>query len=239
MTQTWTDRTLTRLNLCSSPEPAQSDAIATWQDYTLARIALIAHGTGGCNTVLPKPSSQALIEFRAALEGRREFDDLRFFDLREQVIRGYYPEGTLGDALRLYYLANGIGELDGTDIFPLRYIFLHDAHHALLGCNTDEQGELNVLAYECGQIDQGRTVAAIMPLLAQVLAFSDWLKSTVGTVEELKAGKVPPLEHPLRLCAEYWQMGTESQVNLLDGWDVAVDLPRPLDELRQQYGVTL
>lgn len=237
---TWTANTLTILNMMEQKLPVDtSDRAHTWKDYSLARMALIAAQTAGCGTVLPRPSDEALIAFRSALEERKEFDDLRFLDLQERSRRGEYTDGTLGDALRKYYEANGIGELDGTNVFPMRYIFLHDCHHALFGLGTDKQGEMNIIAFECAQVEGGRTASSVMPLMAQVLAFADWLKDEVGTIEDLRNGNVPPEQHPLRICAEYWQIGANVQGDILENWEIEADLPRLLSEVRQKYNIQL
>lgn len=235
---TWTDNTLTILNMMEQQLPADpTDRTQTWKDYSLARMALIAAHTAGCGTVLPKPSNEALIAFRNSLENRKEFDDLRFLDLQQNARDRKYPEGSLGDALADYYAINGIGELDGTNVFPMRYIFLHDCHHALFGCRTDKQGEMNIIAFECAQIDDAKSASAVMPLMAQVLAFADWLKTEVGTIEDLKNGKVAPEQHPLRICAEYWAAGSQVKGDILENWAIEDDLPLPLAKVRQKYNI--
>lgn len=210
---------------------------ASWKDYSLARMNLIAGNVAGCKTSLPKPSDQAIKEFRDHLERRMDLDNLRFFDLRERVIANEFPPGSLGDAMRVHYEKNGIGRNDGTDVFPLRYIFLHDAHHALLGLPTTNQGELNVIAFECAAIDQGRSVASLMPVVAQVLAFSDWIKESCLTLE--KEGNQDPAFHPLRVMAEYWQIGATIEADLLETWDVEKDLPIQVTDLLKKYNIKL
>lgn len=237
---TWTDNTLTILTMMEQKLPADTSGRSqTWKDYSLARMALIAAHTAGCGTVLPKPSDEALIAFRKALQERKEFDDLRFLDLQQKVQDRVYPKGSLGDALADYYQVNGIGQLDGTNVFPMRYIFLHDCHHSLFGCGTDKQGEMNIIAFECAQIDGAKSASAVMPLMAQVLAFADWLKAEVGTIEDLKQGKVAPEQHPLRICAEYWQIGAEVQGDILENWTIEDDLPTSLELVRKKYRIKL
>lgn len=200
-----------------------------WADYSLARINLIAKGIPDCvpRAIMPPPTSETDRAFRDALAGAVTEDDLYFLDLYNTL--GEHPAGSLGWFLNNFYRDNHLESehLIGTQgKFPIRYILLHDAHHALLDqLDTSEIAEINVMAFECGQLKSG-TGHDVMPLTALVMAYHDTLKEIEDKV-------------PLSDAAEWWAAGFNAHTQILDTWDIAADLPLPVAAVREKYGIVM
>jgi hypothetical protein len=188
-----------------------------WTKYSLARINLVAQGRGGCPSVLPQVDEETLIRFREALKGNLNEDDRQMLELYDSL--SSFDNGTFGAALRKYYSETGHSPVDAQGTFPVRYIMIHDAHHVLIGADTDEQGELDVLAFECGLTNGGQSAQSIIPLISQTKAFG-------GDFEAPRIGK-------------YWEMGCRIRQPLLDTWDLGSYLGYPLPVLRQKYGIAV
>lgn len=184
-----------------------------WMKYSLARINIIAQGRGGCGDVLPAVDDEVIIRFRESLSGQLDQDDRLMLGIYDSLKD--CQEGTLGAAMWRYYRSTGHTPVDEQGTFPVRYIMLHDAHHVLINASTDDQGELDVLAFECGMSNQQNPIAAITPLLAQMQAFS----SVVN---------IPSI-------AKWWGVGCKCPVNLLDTWDISRDINKDLATLKIQW----
>jgi hypothetical protein len=185
-----------------------------WADYSLARINLVASGRGNCGEILPKATDETIIKFRESLAGCLDEDDRQMLGIYDKLVD--CPVNTLGFEMRNYYKNNGHSPIEPTGTFPVRYIMIHDAHHVLINASTSEQGELNVLAFECGMIKHGSSSESIIPLLAQAKAFPD-----CDIVE----------------IAKYWEMGCNAKFGLLEQWDLAQWIDKPVQEIKQTYAV--
>lgn len=185
-----------------------------WTQYSLARINLVAAGRGNCGDVLPKCDDETIQRFRNALKGRLTEDDKKFLEIYDGLPA--CEAGTLGHGLCQYYVESGHNPVDPQGTFPVRYIMIHDAHHVLLNADTDDQGELNVLAFECGANQHGQKAESIIPVIAQARAF-------------------PHCDIP-RL-AQYWEMGCKAEPGLLETFDLRRWIKKPLPEVRQKYNI--
>ncbi|MFQ3637877.1 MAG: hypothetical protein SNJ57_18795 [Cyanobacteriota bacterium] len=191
-----------------------------WARYNMVRIYLVAKDLPGCARLIDKlPSCEidpVIEEFRASLERNLEQDNRDVYEL-VQSIDQCEPE-TLGKCLSAHYRKTKLPNPASTDsVFPIRYIFLHDAHHVLLGSDVTPQGELEVIAFEGGLIGSDRA-DALMPLLTQLMAFQgcdiDYVR-----------------------IARAWEIGCKTSKDLLEFWQIENDLNQSVERLRHAYNI--
>jgi ubiquinone biosynthesis protein Coq4 len=132
-----------------------------------------------------------------------------------------YPQGSFGAASLAHYESEGFPFAGAEESeFPARYIFLHDAHHVLLGVPADHQGEMEVTAFEGGLVGATRG-ESILPMLSQLWGFS----------------QCEGYEPDFVAIAKAWQLGCQITFNLLETWRIEEVLDYPLPVLRQKYGI--
>lgn len=187
-----------------------------WTEYSLARINLVASNRGNCSNVLPKSNDATLQAFREALKGNLTEDDRLLLEVYDRL--SACQGGTLGAELWRYYQENSHTPVSPQGTFPVRYIMIHDAHHVLLNTKTDDQGELNVLAFECGMISGGQKSESLIPVLSQTRAFPDC--------------DIPQM-------ARFWECGCKARPGLLETWDLSSAIDRPIEEIKYEYAITI
>ena len=192
-----------------------------WTKFSMVRVYLVAAGRGNCELLieqLPRTELDPILqEFRDSLEQNFSEDNRRIVELAQTL--SSYPSGTLGFELNTFYQRSPFPRLGEPDAFPARYIFLHDAHHVLLNCDTSEQGELEVIAFEGGLIGCN-TAEGILPVFSQVAAFAG----------------MPGIDF-VRI-ARAWEIGANARAGLLENWNIEPDLGRNLEAVRQRYNVS-
>lgn len=137
---------------------------------------------------------------------------------RDSLDAEYLPD-TLGYALKEYYAKYPFPELGKEGAFPAKYIMIHDAHHILLGVEPDEQGELDIVAFE-GAMVNSNSVDGIIPLLAQLKAFG-------------------MTKFDINRIAYAWELGANVNGDLLENWDIMSDMNTNLNILRYQYNLCI
>jgi hypothetical protein len=187
-----------------------------WTQYSLARINLVASGRGNCGDILPKSDDETIKLFRESLKGRLTDDDkemLSIYDELEQCC-----ENTLGFELLNYYRTEGHTPVDPKGTFPVRYIMIHDAHHVLLNAATSDQGELNVLAFECGANQKGQKAESLIPVMAQSRVFP---------------------ECDLLQVAKHWEIGCNAMSGLLETFDLRQWMRCSVNLVQSTYNIGL
>lgn len=163
-------------------------------------------------------------------------EEERDYGLKEYIKAGLFPnravidkfqkalvdpkEGTLAYFLKKYYEDNkSIMPDDQASLFPADYIIIHDLHHVLLGVDTSQQGEMQIIAFESGMIH--RSDFPIL-LVEQLEIFLSDLTKIVNTRELQKA----------------WNIGKSAEL-LLENWQWQNDLDLPLEVVRQKYNIVV
>lgn len=187
-----------------------------WTQYSLARINLVAAGRGNCGDILPKSDDLTIARFREALAGKLNEDDKKLLSVYDLL--GDCADGTLGSAMRQYYKTQGHSPIEPSGTFPVRYIMIHDAHHVLISADTSDQGELDVLAFECGMIQGGQKAESLIPVLAQARAFPDC--------------DIPRI-------AQHWELGCSAKPGLLETFELGDWIDRPLAEVQEAFNLPL
>lgn len=187
-----------------------------WTQYSLARINLVAAGRGNCGNILPKSDDATIVRFRQALSGRLTQDDQALLSVYD-CLKDCAP-GTLGASMALYYRTQGHSPVEPSGTFPVRYIMIHDAHHVLINASTDDQGELNVLAFECGMIQRGQKAESLIPVLAQAKAFPDC--------------DIPQM-------AQYWELGCNAKPGLLETFELGHWIDHPLSAVQSAFNLPI
>lgn len=194
----------------------------TWSDYNLVRIAKLSKHGDGCVKLLEQlPSEEidpVIAAFRDKLTNRLGNDNQYIFDLVSSLSE--YPAESFGAALYDHLIKWEIdfpGAIES--IFPSRYILLHDAHHVLLGVGADEQGEMEVIAFEAALC--GGTQQSLIPVLNQLWVFA----THEYTPDFIRIGRA-------------WHQGQNTSGSLIDNWDIEKELALPLAEVRKKYNVT-
>lgn len=163
-------------------------------------------------------------------------EEERDYGLKEYIKAGLFPnhaiikkfqkaltnpqDGTLAYFLKKYYADNKtIVPDDSASLFPANYIIIHDLHHVLLGVDTSQQGEMQVIAFESAMIHQSDFPILLVEQLEIFL--SDQTK--IVNTEQLQRS---------------WNIGKQSKL-LLENWQWQDDLELPLETVRQKYGVAV
>lgn len=194
----------------------------TWDLFNLVRIGKVQEQDGRiCPFLtsvfenLPNDTKEKIAvinEFYLAEQGNATIENQPYIE----ALSKEYPVNSLGQALQRFYAASPFPALGTQDAFPAKYILIHDAHHILLGCSPDQQGEIDVCAFECG-LQRGN----IVPLLAQIKAFE--------------------YDFDITQTAKAYSLGlsvkAEQEYPLLENWDILSDMSSDLDQLRENYGL--
>lgn len=195
----------------------------TWDLFNLVRIGKVQEQEGRICPFLTsvfeklpnstKEKIEVINEFYMAENGSATIENQPYIESLSKE----YPKNSLGLALQRFYAKHPFPALGMQNSFPAKYILIHDAHHILLGCSPDQQGEIDVCAFECG-LQKGN----IVPLLAQIKAFE--------------------YDFDITQTAKAYSIGLEAkgelEYPLLEQWDILADMYKSLDDLRAQYSVT-
>ena len=196
----------------------------TWDLFNLVRIGKVQEQEGRICPFLTsvfeklpndaKEKIEVINEFYMAENGNATIENQPHIDSLSKE----YPENSLGQALQRFYAKHPFPALGMQNAFPAKYILIHDAHHILLGCSPDQQGEIDVCAFECG-LQKGN----IVPLLAQIKAFE--------------------YDFDISQTAKAYSMGLKvkggSDYPLLEEWDILTDMHKSLHDLRAEYNLTV
>lgn len=161
-------------------------------------------------------------------------EEERDYGLKEYIKAGLFPDkhavsafesaivspapDSLAYHLKRYYADNEV-LVPGVkaSLFPVSYIIVHDLHHVLLGSDTTQRGEMEIICFESGMIH--RSDAPILLLEQMEIFFSD-LTDSLNSATLTKA----------------WNSG-KNAVALLDNWAWHDDLHLPLTTVREKYAV--
>lgn len=163
-------------------------------------------------------------------------EEERDYGLKEYIKAGLFPnravidkfqkaladpkEGTLAYFLKKYYDENKpMIPDDKASLFPANYIIIHDLHHVLLGVDTSQEGEMQIIAFESGMIHQ-----CDFPILL-VEQLEIFLSDQTKIVNTQKLQKA-------------WNAGKKAKL-LLENWQWQNDLELPLKTVRQKYNVVV
>jgi hypothetical protein len=144
------------------------------------------------------------------------FPDLSKIEILHQAIDN--PKaGTLSLKLKDYYQSWQV-PVPGKapSLFPANYIIVHDLHHALLGIGADPAGELDIIAFESGNIT--KSPAPIL-LLEQLEIF-------LGDTGLINAARLTSM----------WAAGMKAEL-LVENWDWQSDLFLPIEQVKAKYNI--
>lgn len=141
---------------------------------------------------------------------------------------GDMPEGSLGRILYRHYREHGFS-LPGEKHGGPETIVLHDVAHVLGGYGTDPAGELQVAAFTAG-FRRAQSWSILIFILCQ---FDLGVRIAPAAGAAAEVGLLDPEPFFTALAR-----GGRMTVDLFDGWDLWAAAPRPLAELRAEYGVT-
>lgn len=142
----------------------------------------------------------------------------------------HYADGTLGKELWRFYRQNGFsfpGEKHGAP----ESLLTHDLSHVLAGYSTDFQSEGLVLGFQAGYRKQDPFSVLIFALLnaQHGLKLTPFAEPARGFYNDKPAA----LDDVVRAFAR----GSKMNIDLTDHWDFWAVMDRPVDELRQKYGI--
>lgn len=162
------------------------------------------------------PTNQATItalhEFAIGLSGGNEIDVNQL---------NIYPLGSLGKTLYEHYLNNPlIPKPNDENGFPARYILVHDLHHLLIDSNVDDQGEAEVMAFECGLLAQKKSELCLLPFISQLLE-SSFHQQNLNFVK----------------IAQMFDIGLRVEGNLFESWQFEGDLLSSVELIREKYNI--
>lgn len=145
------------------------------------------------------------------------FPDKHAISIFESAIDNPAPD-SLAYHLKRYYSDNGVPIPGATaSLFPASYIIVHDLHHVLLGSDTTQRGEMEIICFESGMIH--RSDAPILLLEQMEIFFSD-ITNALDSATLVKA----------------WNSG-KNAVALLEDWAWHNDLHLPLATVQEKYAV--
>jgi ubiquinone biosynthesis protein Coq4 len=155
---------------------------------------------------------KALHEFAMGLAGGNEIDVNTL---------NIYPLDSLGKNLFEHYLRNpSIPRPNDSNGFPARYILVHDLHHLLIGSNVEDQGEAEVMAFECGLLAQNKSELCLLPFISQLLESSSYQ-------DNLNFVKI----------AQMFDVGLRVTGNLFESWQFEMDLSSSIEIIRKKYNL--
>lgn len=158
-------------------------------------------------------------------------------------------EGTLGRAFHEHYRRNGFAFPGRPDAVVEAWATFHDTLHVLSGYSTSAQGEILVATFTVGQFrsDSDPMESHILPTILiyslgidinkglnagdrqRIAADPDWATTYAGNVH---------LGLDARKLWVAWDRGAKMNVDVYDpAWDFWEHAPRPLEELRTEYGI--
>lgn len=100
-------------------------------------------------------------------------------------------------------------------LFPANYIIIHDLHHILLGADTTQRGEMEIIAFESGMLQ--KSPAPIL-LLEQIEIFLSDKTDCINAATLTQA----------------WNIGFNAKP-LFENWQWQHDLELPLEQVRIKY----
>jgi hypothetical protein len=125
---------------------------------------------------------------------------------------------SLGEHLAEYYQSESVPTPNTeASLFPANYIIIHDLHHVLLGADTTQRGEMEIIAFESGMLH--KSPAPIL-LLEQLEIF---LSDKTDCIDAANLAKA-------------WNIGANA-TSLFENWQWQHDLNLPLEEVRNKYAV--
>ena len=134
-----------------------------------------------------------------------------------------YPLDSLGKSLYQHYLIHpSLPRPNDSNGFPARYILVHDLHHILIASNAEDQGEAEVMAFECGLLAQNKSELCILPFISQLLESSSY-------DNHLNFLKI----------AQMFDIGLRAKGNLFESWPFENDLLLSIEEVRKKYNICL
>ena len=140
-----------------------------------------------------------------------------------------YPEGSLGHTVFHWY-RDRQWPLPGEKKSMSELLLKHDCCHILGGFNTDNQGEMDVAAFQAGLFSDGFGFESLLEVILDFHLGKAF--STVGSIIPPKTGCFVPDE-----AMAGYEKGLACTINLiqdLDFWSVA---DQPVVALRERYGI--
>ncbi|MBZ8181102.1 ubiquinone biosynthesis protein COQ4 [Oscillatoria salina] len=161
-----------------------------------------------------KKTIQALHEFTIGLTGGNE--------INVNTLK-LYPSNSLGKSLYDHYLNNpSIPQPNDKNGFPARYILVHDLHHILIDSDVEDQGEAEVMAFECGLLAQKKSELCLLPFISQIL-------ESVSHKPDLDFVKI----------ASFFDVGLKVKGNLFESWQFENDLLLSIKTVRENYNIVV
>jgi len=142
-----------------------------------------------------------------------------------------FADGTLGKELWHFYRKHGYafpGEKHGAP----EGLLTHDLSHVLGGYDTDFASEALVLAFQAGY----RKLDPFAVLVFMLLQGQHGLKLTLFA--EAHRGYLDNQPELVEGMVRAFARGTRMTIDLTDHWDFWAVMDRPVEELRQRYGIT-
>lgn len=136
-----------------------------------------------------------------------------------------YPAGSLGRAYADFVERNGFQFPGALGAGPDTVIY-HDLTHVLSGYDTDAAGETQVAAFHAG----ARRKDPFTFIFFVVLQFHLGMRMT--PIAQAQHGFFDPGKVLLAL-----RRGAACKIDPTDGWDPWLVMDRPLEDLRQEYGI--
>jgi len=195
-----------------------------WDLFSMVRIGKVQENNGRiCPFLtqaiesLPSTTQEFMMvmrDFYESQEGILSETNQQYVD----ALKGNFGDGTLGKSLQDFYNEHTFPMIGKLGAFPAKYILIHDAHHILINVETDEQGEIDTIAFE-GALINPLSSRGIVPLLSQIRAFEN---TNFDVIRVAKA----------------WEVGCNVQGDLLETWDILADLNSSISSLQQKYNIT-
>ena len=195
-----------------------------WDLFSMVRIGKVQENNGRiCPFLtqaiesLPSTTQEFMMvmrDFYESQEGILSETNQQYVD----ALKGSFDDGTLGKSLQDFYNKHTFPMIGKLGAFPAKYILIHDAHHILINVETDEQGEIDTIAFE-GALINPLSSRGIVPLLSQIRAFEN---TNFDVIRVAKA----------------WEVGCNVQGDLLETWDILADLNSSISSLQQKYNIT-
>jgi hypothetical protein len=138
---------------------------------------------------------------------------------------GSKPHGTLGRVLFDFYRGNGFAMPGEPRSFPEKFV-LHEIYHIFGSYPVTHQGEMLTGAFTGGNVERLCMDMILLSLLQYQVGAS------VAGVARGIAGQLNPDEFFHAIAR-----GAAMSVNLMEGWDFWAVADRPLQALRQEYGL--
>lgn len=130
------------------------------------------------------------------------------------------PETKLRDAIAQFYKAQSvpIPNLKGSGI----YLSRHDIHHILMGIDTSDQGECEIMAFE-GALMSRLGGKSLLPMLFQIKAAIQDNSTLIGFLN-------------CERIAQAWQSGIDCSLTLSEDLGALTDWT--VEAIRSHYNIT-